>query len=377
VSTADWVVLGVIAVSALYGLATGFLRGAFSLAGFALGAYLGARLAPELLRDASPYVPLVALGGAIFLGALMRGLAGMLAGVLRTSLGIIPGIRFLDSIAGLVLGLVAGVLLCWAVGAVLLYLPGQSDLRRSVQRSAILSRINDEFPPERLLETLERVDPLGVFLGPPAIVPPPDSALAKDPDVIRASKSVVRVTGIACGLGVEGSGWIVQRGLVVTNAHVVAGIERPRVDRHDGSAYTAVVVVFDVKNDLAVLRVPGLRGGPLGIGEPDRGTPVALVGYPQNGPLTRTPGRLGGTRKVLSRDAYNEGPVSRQVTTIRGLVEPGSSGGPGIDAQGRVRTTVFARRPGERGGYGIPAELVRKTLAQVGSRPVAATDCAR
>jgi S1-C subfamily serine protease len=377
VSTADWVVLGVIAVSALYGLATGFLRGAFSLAGFALGAYLGARLAPELLRDASPYVPLVALGGAIFLGALMRGLAGMLAGVLRTSLGIIPGIRFLDSIAGLVLGLVAGVLLCWAVGAVLLYLPGQSDLRRSVQRSAILSRINDEFPPERLLETLERVDPIGVFLGPPAIVPPPDSALAKDPDVIRASKSVVRVTGIACGLGVEGSGWIVQRGLVVTNAHVVAGIERPRVDRHDGSAYTAVVVVFDVKNDLAVLRVPGLRGRPLGIGEPDRGTPVALVGYPQNGPLTRTPGRLGGTRKVLSRDAYGDGLVGRQVTTIRGLVEPGSSGGPGIDAQGRVRTTVFARRPGERGGYGIPVELVRAALREAGTKPVPATDCAR
>ncbi|MDH5280396.1 MAG: serine protease, partial [Thermoleophilia bacterium] len=76
-------------------------------------------------------------------------------------------------------------------------------------------------------------------------------------------------------------------------------------------------------------------------------------------------------------DAYGGGPVGRQVTTLRGLVEPGSSGGPGIDAQGRVRTTVFARRPGERGGYGIPAELVRKTLAQVRSRPVAATECAR
>ena len=376
-STADWVVIGVIAVSALYGLAAGFLRGAFSLAGFALGAYLGARLAPELLRDASPYVPLVALGGAIFVGALMRGLAGLLAGVLRTSLGVIPGLRFLDSIAGLVLGLLAGVLLCWAVGAVLLYLPGQSDLRRSVQRSAILSRINDEFPPERLLETLERVDPIGVFLGPPAIVPPPDSALAKDPDVIRASKSVVRVTGIACGLGIEGSGWIARPDLVLTNAHVVAGIEHPRVDRHDGSAFTAVVVVFDVKNDLAVLRVPGLPGRPLGVGESDRGTPVALVGYPGNGPLTRTPGRLGGTRKVLSRDAYGDGPLARQITTIRGLVEPGSSGGPGIDAQGRVRTTVFARRPGERGGYGIPADLVRAALREAGTKPVPATDCAQ
>jgi S1-C subfamily serine protease len=237
--------------------------------------------------------------------------------------------------------------------------------------------MNDAFPPERLLETLERVDPIGVFLGPPAIVPPPDSALAKDPDVIRASRSVVRVTGIACGLGVEGSGWIVRRGLVLTNAHVVAGISRPRVDRREGAAFVATVVAFDVTNDLAVLRVVGLGGRALPLADPDRGTPVALVGYPGNGPLTRTPGRLGGTRKILSRDAYDGGPVSRRVTAIRGLVEPGSSGGPGIDAQGRVRTTVFARRQGERGGYGIPADLVRAALREVGARPVPATDCAR
>ena len=376
-STADWVVIGIVAVSALYGLATGFLRGAFSLAGFALGAYLGARLAPELLRDASPYVPVVALGVAILCGMIMRGLAGLLAGVLRTSLGVIPGLRFLDSIAGLVLGLVAGALLCWAVGAVLLYLPGQSDLRRSVQRSEILSRLNDEFPPERLLDTLERVDPIGVFLGPPAIVPPPDSALARDPDVIEASKSVVRVTGIACGLGVEGSGWIARPGLVLTNAHVVAGIELPQVDRQDGTGYTATVVAFDTMNDLAILRVPGLPGRPLPIAGPERGAPVALVGYPGNGPLTRTPGRLGRTRKVLSRDAYGGGPVSRSVTAIRGLVEPGSSGGPGIDSRGRVQTTVFARRQGERGGYGIPSEPVQAAIREAGTRPVPATDCTR
>ena len=376
-STADWVVIAVVAVAGLYGISTGFLRGAFSLAGFALGAYFGARLAPQILSDGSPYVPVVALGGAIFLGALMRGLAGLLAGVLRTSIGVIPGMRLLDRFAGLLLGLVAGVFLCWAVGAVLLYLPGETDLRRSVQRSTILSEINDVFPPERLLEELERVDPIGVFLGPPAIVAPPDTGLAKDPDVVRASKSVVRVTGIACGLGVEGSGWVATRRLVVTNAHVVAGIRQPRVDTAGGRAFTATVVSFDVTNDLAVLRVPGLGARPLPLAPPGRGTAVALAGYPGNGPLTRTPGRLGGTATVLSRDAYGSGPVQRQITTIRGAVEPGSSGGPGIDAAGRVRTTVFARRPRETGGYGIPADLVRKALAQAGSRPVAATECSR
>jgi S1-C subfamily serine protease len=284
--------------------------------------------------------------------------------------------RLLDRFAGLVLGLVAGVFLCWAIGAVLLYLPGETDLRRSVQRSAVLSEINDVLPPERLLEELERVDPIGVFLGPPAIVAPPEKALATDPDVVRASKSVVRVTGIACGLGVEGSGWVASRGLVVTNAHVVAGIREPRVDTAGGRAFTATVVSFDVSNDLAVLRVPGLAIRSLVLESPERSTALALVGYPRNGPLTRTPGRLGGTAAVLSRDAYGRGPITRQITTIRGAVEPGSSGGPGIDAEGHVRTTVFARRPRETGGYGIPADLVRNALAQAGRRPVAATECA-
>ena len=375
-STADWVVLGVVAVSALYGLATGFLRGALSLAGFAAGAYFGARVAPELLGEASAYVPLVALTGALIGGALMRGIAELVARLLRTSLGVIPGVRLFDSLAGLLFGIGAGVLLCWAVGAVLLYLPGQSDLRRSVQRSTILSHLNDQFPPERLLEELERVDPIGVFLGPPAIVSPPDSRLAKDPDVVRASTSVVRVTGIACGLGVEGSGWVARRALVVTNAHVVAGVTAPRVDLPGGSAYLSMVVFFDSQNDLALLRVPGLRARPLRLADPDRGTAIAMVGYPENGPLTRTPGRLGSTRTVLSRDAYGDGPVRRAVTALRGLVRPGASGGPGVDAAGRVRTTVFARRPGERGGYGIPAELVREALS-ARIRPVGRTECAR
>jgi S1-C subfamily serine protease len=374
VSRADWVVLGIIAVTGLYGLVTGFLRGALSLAGFALGAYVGARAAPHLLGDASAYVPLVTLTGAVIGGALMRGVAELAARVLRTSLGVIPGVRLLDSLAGLVFGLAAGVLLCWAVGAVLLYLPGQSDLRRSVQRSTILSHLNEQFPPEKLLAELERVDPIGVFLGPPAIVARPDPALARDPEVAAASKSVVRVTGIACGLGVEGSGWVVRRGLVVTNAHVVAGVSTPRVDLPDGVAFLSAVVYFDAKNDLALLRVPGLRAKPLLLADPDRGAAIAIVGYPRNGPLSRIPGRLGATREILSRDAYGGGPVRRPVTTIRGLVQPGASGGPGIDADGRVRTIVFARRRGERGGYGIPPTLVRDALAAP-RRTVERTSC--
>ncbi len=375
-SAADWVVIAIVAVSALVGLSRGLVRGALSLAGFALGAYVGARIAPEFLSDGSPYAPLVALGGAILGGALLQALAGLAAGSIRSSMRVVPGLRAVDSAAGLLLGALAGVFFSWAVGAVLLYLPGQSALREAVQESAILSRINEEFPPERLLETLGRVDPLGVLLGPSAIVPAPDSALARDPDVRAAAESVVRVTGFACGLGVEGSGWIVSPELVVTNAHVVAGVERPLVDRRDGSGLSASVVVFDAKNDVALLRVPDLEGRALPLADPERGVPVALLGYPENGPLTRVPGRLGNTVRAFSRDAYGRGPVARTLTTIRGAVRPGSSGGPGVDARGRVRTTVFARRPGDDGGYGVPPELVRAALGDARTNPVAPTSCA-
>jgi S1-C subfamily serine protease len=378
VESTDWFVLGVVALAAMYGLARGLVRGALSLAGFALGAYVGARIAPSVLSEGSPYAPLVALGGALLGGTLLSSVAEMLGVSLRTTMGAIPGLRALDSVAGALFGAAAGLVLCWAIGAALLYIPGQSELRRSVQDSAILSRINEEFPPERLLETLERVDPLGVLAGPPAIVAPPNSKLAGDPDVVRAARSVVRITGLACGLGVEGSGWIASREMVVTNAHVVAGIERPQVDRGEGEELTSAVVAFDAKNDLAVLRVPGLEGQPLRLADPERGVPVALIGYPGNGPLTRIPGRLGGTNAFVSRDAYGRGPITRTVTAIRGLVRPGLSGGPGVDARGRVRTTVFARRPGDRGGYGIPADLVRAMLAGAeATGPPLATDCAR
>ena len=375
-SAADWVVLGVVVLAGLYGLSRGLVRGALSLAGFAVGAYLGAKVAPTLLQDGSPYIPLVALGGALLGGTLLSSLAEMLGVSLRRTMGAVPGLRKVDSMAGLLLGALAGVVLCWAVGAVMLYLPGQSELRLAVQRSEILARINDEFPPDRLLATLEGVDPLGVLVGPPASVPPPDSRLARDPDVVAALDSVVRITGTSCGLGVEGSGWIARRGIVVTNAHVVAGIELPRVDRGEGGGQTATVVGFDVTNDIAILRVPGIDGRPLPLADPESGDAVVLLGYPANGPLSRIPARLGGTSAFVGRDAYGSGPITRTVTAIRGVVRPGLSGGPGVDGAGRVRTTVFARRAAERGGYGIPSDLVAKALARAGHTPLV-TDCSR
>jgi S1-C subfamily serine protease len=266
-----------------------------------------------------------------------------------------------------------GLVFCWVLGAALLYLPGQTELRRYAQESAILSTLNDEFPPQRLMDALSRVDPFAVLAGPGAKVPQPDALIVRDPDVTAARASVLRITGFACGLGIEGSGWIAAPGLVVTNAHVVAGVDTPRVDRRDGRFRDASVVYFDARNDLAVLRVGGLDGRPLPLAEPARGVNVAVLGFPQNGPYRAIPARLGATVTSVGRDAYGRFPVPRTVTTMRGVVRSGNSGGPAVDAAGRVRTTVFARRAGGDGGYGVPVEQIREALANA-DRPLR-TDC--
>ena len=371
----DWIALAVIVLAALNGLRRGLVAGVLSLVGLAAGAYLGARIAPEILdRDELAYTPLIALGGAVVVAFVQRAIASMAGGAVRNSLLAIPPLRALDSLGGLLLGAAVGAGLVWVLGAVALHLPGQEDLRREVQASAILQRINREFPPGRLMDAIERVDPFDGVTGPTAEVAPPDPRLLNDPGVRAARDSVLRVTGSACGLGIQGSGWIAGQRLVVTNAHVVAGVHDARVDRGDGRFADADVVAFDVRNDVAVLRVEGLEGRPLELVAPSTGRPVAILGFPLNGPFLATPARVGQTTEVLTQDAYGNGPVSRTVTTLRGRVERGNSGGPAVDTAGRVHTTVFASRVGFGGGYGVPAEQVRRAL-EAARGPVSTGPC--
>ena len=358
----DWIAAGVIAISALIGLRRGLIGGLLGLAGIVVGAYIGAKLAPEFLSGReSPYTPLVALGGAAVLVILFQSIASMAGRAIRTSLFVLPPLRWLDSLGGLVLGAVAGVAIVWVMGAVALHLPGQRELREDVQRSRILGEINERVPPSRLLDAIARVDPFLTIRGPQAHVAPPDPALLASPAVRAARDSVFRVTGSACGLGVSGSGWAAAPNLVVTNAHVVAGMKDPRVDRRDGEYRDAVVVAFDVRDDIAVLRVAGLGATPLEPVAPVAGQAVAILGYPESGPFTAAAGRIGQTNTVLTEDAYGRGPVNRRITTLRGDIRHGNSGGPAVDIRGRVQTTIFASRIGvESQGYGVPTELVRR-----------------
>jgi S1-C subfamily serine protease len=187
--------------------------------------------------------------------------------------------------------------------------------------------------------------------------------------VLAASESVVRVLSTACGLGVEGSGWAVKPGLIVTNAHVIAGADDTTVTTKDGVELDATPVFYGTRQDLAILRVEAdLPTLPIS-SRRSPGEDAAVLGYPENGPYSVSPARIGETRATISEDSYGNGPVNREITAISGTVRSGNSGGPVVDDRGRVLGTVFAATTGGRaGGFAIPAEQVREALSQAGGR---------
>jgi S1-C subfamily serine protease len=360
----DWLAILIVVLAALGGASQGFVWSGLSLAGLVVGAVVGGRLAPVLLSggSSSPYAPVLALAGAVTLAVTFEVVGSSLGAALRSRES--PSIQQLDSAAGVIVGALVGLAVVWVLGAMALQLPGQAKLRRAVQRSEVLRRLNSIVPPRTLLNALGRIDPFPKLAGPPIPTERPDPRVLSRPGVRAAAPSVVRVLGTACGLGVEGSGWVARPEVVVTAAHVVAGETDTTVVSLRGSVLRAEPVAFDGRNDIAVLRVPGLSARPLRLVDPRPGTSVAIVGYPENGPLDAVPGRIGSTLTVLSQDAYGRGPVERTVTSLSGNVRHGDSGGPAVNASGAVETTVFAARVNGSGGYGVPASLVRRALAR-------------
>jgi S1-C subfamily serine protease len=292
---------------------------------------------------------------------------------------VLPGLGVLDGVLGALLSAALGLAIAWILAAVVVQTAGTSKLRADIQRSEILRELNQLLPPTGpILNVLASLDPLPAISGPLPDVSPPPAAIARDPGVRAASRSVVRVLGTACGLAIEGSGWVAQPGVVVTNAHVVAGEHDTTVEVGGREPQLdAYAIAFDPTDDIAVLRVPGLSLPSLALANapvPDRAG--AILGYPENGPFDVQPGRIGTTQRIITDDAYGRGPVSRLLTPLRGLVRPGNSGGPLVDGDGHVLTTVFASTTGNgpAGGYGVANITVASVLARA-TRMVGTGEC--
>lgn len=367
----DILIIVFAALFALIGFARGFLIGALSLVGFAGGAYLGTRFGPNLLEEgnASPFAPLFGLLGALVGGVILSAGAESVAGAMRSGIRS-PVFGVFDGLAGAALAIALALGLAWLVSVIVLQTPGVRQYRGTIQRSVILQELNEVLPSDRVLKALARFDPFPSIRGPAVDVEPPRGSVARDPDVEAAGRSVVRVLSNACGLGVAGSGWVAAPGIVVTNAHVIAGSNRSSIEpngsdeRLDGTA-----VHFDSRNDLAILRVPALDRPSLDFArEVKPSEPGAVLGFPLNGPYKIVPSRVGTTTTVLANDAYGRRRVRREVTTFRADVQPGNSGGPMVDVAGRVSGTVFSKLLGSPGGYAVPNRIVRDALAGAGGR---------
>jgi S1-C subfamily serine protease len=376
----DVLIVLFVVVAVLRGARTGFLAGVFSLVGVVVGAAVGSRIAPALMPDGGNpiYGAGITLGSILAFSVLGEVVARSVGGSIRNRLYNQTS-EALDRLGGGALGLALSLVLVWAVGVFALQSQPLAGLQPAVRDSRILQSLNERMPSGLLARAVADLKPLPRIHGPKPEVEAPERSIVGDPDVLVASERTLRVTGIACGYGVEGSAWAAGRNLVVTNAHVVAGETATRVQvGGSGRRLPARVVVFDERNDIAVLRVDGLGLRPLRMAAPRPGDAAAVIGFPENGPLDVKPARTDTTERVHSSDAYDR-QVERVVTAFRADVKPGNSGGPAVDADGRVVATIFAiSTDSDDFGYGVPSRIVQRHLRLAAGRttPVSTGGCA-
>src|SRR5215210_3675956 len=370
-----------VVVVILRGARTGFLAGVFSLVGVVVGVSAGSRIASSLMPEDgnSIYGAGITLGSILAFAVLGEVIARTIGGSIRNRLSS-PASETLDGFGGAVLGFALSLVLVWAVGVFALQSPPLAELHPAVRNSRILQALDERMPSGLLTRAVADMEPLPQIRGPEPEVAAPEGNIVDDPDVLAASERTLRITGIACGYGVEGSGWVAGRDLVVTNAHVVAGETATRVQIGGAGRYLpADVVAFDERNDIAILRVDHLGLSSLRLATAQPGEAAAVIGFPENGPLDIEPARTGDTQRVDSSDAYDRGPVERVVTSFRVYVRPGNSGGPAVDADGRVVSTIFASRTNsDTSGYGVPSWIVQRHLRVAANRtaPVSTGGCA-
>jgi hypothetical protein len=365
---------------AAVGYHRGFIISLLGLVGFGLGALLATWLAGLVLppSDSSLITPAFGLFGAIvFGGGLAIGMSNIGA---RVRSRIEPSLGRADGLLGAGLSACMALGIAWLLGAVALAVPDSTGLHRDVEASATIRGLDRLLPSTGgLLHALQPFDPVPALAGPQAQIEAPTPRVMRSHAVHRAEASVVRVLGVACDVGREGTGWVAAPGEVVTAAHVVEG-EHDTVVEVGGNPpdLPAQVIGLDTRNDIAVLRVAGLDAPALPlVTDPPDDRAAAILGYPRDGPFVLGAGRIGQTVEREAPDANGKGSVERLLTPLRGLVIPGNSGGPMVDVRGRVVATIVAETlgGGVLGGYAVGNAATAHDLAGAAG-PVSSGSCA-
>jgi S1-C subfamily serine protease len=347
----DLVVVLVAAGAGWVGYRMGFVRRATSWAGLALGIVVGVLLVPDVadaLRGSPPRTRLLAsLAFVIVVAGVAQAVGGAIGGSLSARLGRGAGsLKQGDRVAGGALGIVGVLVLMWLLIPALANSPGWTA--RAVRDSAVARFIDRVAPaPPSESETLGRLvgdqtfpEVFDTLSSPDAGTPPADGIPAEAAG--RVTRSTLLVEGQACDRIQEGTGFVAGANYVVTNAHVVAGERDTHVTTSDGRRLDSTVVAFDPDRDLAVLRVPGLALPALELGEGRVDERGALFGHPGGGPLRQAPVRIAEQIVARGSDITHTTDTEREVFVLAAVAAPGDSGGPIVDADGRVIGVMFA-----------------------------------
>ena len=383
----DVVIILTAGAAAYGGYRLGFLARIFSWAGLAIGALVADRFLPDVIAFFSASDPQIRLIAAIsfLVGAAMLGQGvGLAVGsLLHAALPLGAGLRQGDRVAGSALGIVGVLAAVWLLIPALAAVPGWPA--EGTRGSAIAHMVEDVAPPPpETMQALRRFVQDGTF---PAVFnelrrspdpgPPPTAGL-EEAIHQRVLQSTVKVTGEACRRIQEGSGFVAAPGLVVTNAHVVAGEKGPRVEPYEGRPLPATVVLFDANRDLALLRVPGLTKQPLPVRQDTakEGETGVVYGHPGGGPLRPAPARISQELIAVGRDIYDRNDTRRHIFVLASALKPGDSGAALVDKAGRVAGVAFAIAPDKPGvSYALTDKELTPVLARAGTTAVSTGGC--
>lgn len=353
----------------------GFLARAASWIGLGIGIVAGVRLSPVVLDRFDAGYPETRLLLTLLVFAVVASAGASLGAVAGASLrSLIPpgtGLRTADRAAGGAIGGAGGLVLVWLLIPIMAEVPGMvSELARNSTIARTLDRYGPSTP--QALQDLRRQVSEANFpevfanLRPsPSAGPPPADVALSAAVQQRVAASTVKVTGSACGRLLSGSGFSPASGIIVTNAHVVAGVSRPSVLRPDGVRRAATVAVFDPDRDLAVLRVEGLGQNPLPVGESEVGEEGAVFGHPRGqDALEISAARIESRVDAVGLDLYGGSRVTREVLVLAAALEPGDSGGALVDTAGNVVGVAFAVAPDRPAtAYALSSDELREVLA--------------
>jgi len=368
----DIVLVLVVLAYAASGYRRGLMAGCVSFAGFVGGAVIGVWVLPwmmDLVTPGSTSATVTAVLTVLVPAVVGHELAGRLALRLRRELDKGP-LRVADGIGGAAANSVAVLIVAWVAASVL----GASSsalLTSSIRDSRLLGAVQDAMP-DTTPGWFSRATSALTEAGFPQVFNPFENestarvAKPTGDSVTRAATtaakvSTVKIEGASGTQGREGSGFVYAREHVMTNAHVVAGIDRPSVRIGGvGRSYEAQVVLFDPDKDVAVLYVPGLRAPVLKFDDSaSRGDSAVVAGYPQDGDLNLQAATVANRVRATGQNIYNDASVTREIYSIRSTVRPGNSGGPLLTTDGKVYGVVFARSTSDdETGYVLTADEV-------------------